>query len=149
MYMKLNMWTILFTFLFIIVITIALCGSCATITPHYQDTIFPRYSNFNEGFTSNMRGNKYTNILDKTKNDTYNNYLISKPETECDKIFGFNGLLCNKNIDTKLDAFADAPGKITWQSALSNSKGPLCLSAHHMKLLSSRGGNRSGGNSDY
>ena len=82
--------------------------------------------------------------------DTNNQFLINKQDNVCDKIFGFNGLLCNqKEVDDKLDMFADAPGKLTCNSSLSNSKGPLCLTDTHIKLLATRGGNMSGDNSDY
>ena len=49
----------------------------------------------------------------------------------------------------KIDMFADAPGKLTCKSSLSNSKGPLCLTDEHKKLLTTRGGNMSGDNAEY
>jgi hypothetical protein len=127
---------ILLIILFILTITCMVCMSCSTtVVPFIQDTIFPRHSEV-EG---------YSNIQTPTISDSNNKYLINKPETECDKIFGFNGLLCNKReTDSRLDAFSDAVGNPSCEQTsggLSNSKGPLCLSPAHIKLLSTRGGN--------
>lgn len=147
MNMNMNNWSIIFTVLFILIITTTLCVSCTNVSPF--DAIFPRYSKL-EGFAPNNGVNKYVNIKDTNKQDTNNQFLINKQETVCDKIFGFNGLLCNQtNAIDKIDMFADAPGKLTCKSSLSNSKGPLCLTDEHKKLLTTRGGNKSGDNDEY
>lgn len=152
------------TFVFIIFITIVLCTTCTKVSPFYYDTIFPRYSNF-EGFAPKADYVDYS-TKEHLPLDNYNRFLIT-PKTECnkpecnkpehnkqdavcDKIFGFNGLLCHKQeVDAKLDMFSDAPGKLECANGfgLSNSKGSLCLTETHINLLRSRGGNNTGGDS--
>ena len=61
-----------------------------------------------------------------------------------------NGLFCSplsSDVDN-LDKFADAEGRLscTDNSGLSNSKGGLCLTDDHRRLLSTRGGNSTGCN---
>lgn len=153
------------TIVFIIFITIALCTSCSNVSPFYYDTIFPRYSKF-EGFAPKSNHTDYSTTEKHLPLDNYNRYLIT-PKTECnkpecnkpefnkqdavcDKIFGFNGLLCTKQeVDAKLDMFSDAPGKLGCGNSfgLSNSKGSLCLNDTHINLLRTRGGNNTGGDS--
>ena len=77
-----------------------------------------------------------------------NAFNIDSKAPECSKIFGFDGLYCNpaasnKNVDVYSQAKGDAScfGK---SSGLSNSKGSLCLDNTQMALLSTRGGNATG-----
>jgi hypothetical protein len=70
-------------------------------------------------------------------------------KTPSKKVFGFDGLYNDPQGDeTKLDYFSDAKGDLACQgSGLTNSQGSLCLDATMTRLLSTRGGNAKGGES--
>jgi len=136
--------------IFIIVIVSSLFVSCNNASPFYMDTVFPRFSQF-ESFANNSNMTDYSSRDTHLPMDTYKPYLIDKPPAECKKIYGFNGLFCKPNeTGEHLDKFAEAEGKIdcTDNSGLSNSKGGLCLTPEMKQLLSTRGGNITGGNAE-
>lgn len=65
------------------------------------------------------------------------------------RLAGYPGLQTAPNAAFEpLDAFSQAVGSVQCEaSGLSNSRGPLCLDATQRRLLSSRGGNLSSGDS--
>jgi hypothetical protein len=126
------MMYIILSIILVAVITCMICCARTSVIPF--DSTFTQPSTF-EG---------YSNIIDNSKSDLYNQYLINKPDASCDKILGFNGIQCNTNEDNlRLDMFSNAVGKLDCKnsSGLSNSRGPLCLSDTHINLLKTRGGN--------
>ncbi len=127
------MMYIILSIILVVVIACMVCCARTQVIPF--DSTFPRHSDVVEG---------YSNIMDNSTSDSYNQYLINKPDASCDKIFGFNGIQCNTNDDKhELDMFSNAVGRLDCKnsSGLSNSRGPLCLSDEHINLLKTRGGN--------
>tara|TARA_B110000503_G_C6859554_1_gene294206 strand:+ start:213 stop:524 length:312 start_codon:yes stop_codon:yes gene_type:complete len=95
-----------------------------------MDTVFQKHSDF-ENFENNSM-------------PEYKKHLINPSDNTCKTVHGINGLFCApSNVADNLDKFANAEGKLDCKesSGLSNSKGGLCLSAEHKRLLSTRGGN--------
>ena len=91
----------------------------------------------------------FENFENNSMNE-YAKHMIVSQEAGCKKVHGMNGLFCSplsSDVDN-LDKFADAEGKLscTDNSGLSNSKGGLCLTDDHRRLLSTRGGNSTGCN---
>ena len=139
-----------FTVIFILVIVLSLFVSCNSESPFYMDNIFQKYSRF-ENFANNSNAMDYSSSDAYASMDTYKPFLINQPEAECKKIDGFNGLFCKpKDTGDNLDKFADAEGKPDCKdsSGLTNSKGGLCLTPEHKRLLSTRGGNSTGGSAE-
>jgi hypothetical protein len=127
---KMTMITVFLAVIFILVICSSLFISCNAVSPIYMDTVFKKHSEF-ENFENN------------TMNE-YAKHLIVPQENGCKKVHGMNGLFCApSNEADNLDKFADAEGKLDCKdnSGLSNSRGGLCLTEQHKRLLSTRGGN--------
>lgn len=126
-----SMLTLFLAIIFILVICSSLFVSCNTVSPIYMDTVFKKHSDF-ENFENNI-------------SNEYSKHLIVSQEAGCKKVHGMNGLFCSplSNDVDNLDKFADAEGRLscTDNSGLSNSKGGLCLTDDHRRLLSTRGGN--------
>jgi hypothetical protein len=128
------MFTMFLAIIFILVICSSLFVSCNSVSPIYMDTVFQKHSNF-ENFENNSM-------------NEYAKHLIVPPEGGCKKVHGINGLFCApSDVADHLDKFADAEGKLECKdnSGLSNSRGGLCLSDEHKRLLSTRGGNSTNG----
>ena len=128
--------TLFLAIILFLVICSSLFVSCNAVSPIYMDTVFKKHSEF-ENFENNI-------------SNEYSKHLIVSQEAGCKKVHGMNGLFCSplsSDIDN-LDKFADAEGKLscTDNSGLSNSKGGLCLTDDHKRLLSTRGGNSTGCN---
>ena len=131
-----TMITVFLAVIFILVICSSLFVSCNAVSPIYMDTVFKKHSDF-ENFENNSM-------------NEYSKHMIVSQEAGCKKVHGMNGLFCSplsSDVDN-LDKFADAEGKLscTDNSGLSNSKGGLCLTDDHRRLLSTRGGNSTGCN---
>ena len=97
--------------------------------------------NIKEGYsTYSISGNDNKSI------DSYNAFLINKPSTECQKIFGFDGIYCSPTSSPeKIDAFYGLSSNTTCEgSGLTKSGGNLCLDAKSKELLTSRGNNATG-----
>jgi hypothetical protein len=126
-----SMLTLFLAIIFILVICSSLFVSCNTVSPIYMDTVFKKHSDF-ENFENNI-------------SNEYSKHLIVSQEAGCKKVHGMNGLFCSplSNDVDNLDKFADVEGRLscTDNSGLSNSKGGLCLTDDHRRLLSTRGGN--------
>ena len=129
-----SMITLFLVIIFILVICSSLFVSCNAVSPIYMDTVFKKHSEF-ENFENNSM-------------NEYAKHLIVSQDSGCKKVHGMNGLFCSPlstDVDN-LDKFADAEGKLscTDNSGLSNSRGGLCLTDDHRRLLSTRGGNSTG-----
>lgn len=125
-----TMFTMFLAIIFIFVICSSLFVSCNSVSPIYMDTVFQKHSKF-ENFENNSMSE-------------YKNHLINPSDNTCKTVHGINGLFCApSNVADNLDKFANAEGKLDCKesSGLSNSKGGLCLSDEHKRLLSTRGGN--------
>jgi hypothetical protein len=79
--------------------------------------------------------------------DTYTSFLISNPNFECKKVHGFDGLYCKPYVaDAKIDIYSGAQGSLECKGTdLTNSRGGLCLDKTQLHLLTTRGGNATGG----
>ena len=134
---------ILVIILFVLLIVTVTTASCANFKPHSADTVFEKHSKF-EVFANNGQLLDYSNKDSNKMVDTNKQYLI-KPEAECKKIFGFDGLYCSpKEESVKIDTIGTSEGNakcVGKSSGLSNSMGGLCLSDNQKKLLATRGGN--------
>lgn len=138
-----NYLLIFMLIVFILVICSSLFVSCNNALPHYMDTIFQKHSGV-EGFSNNSNTLDYSSQANHSAMDTYKPFLIEKPAAECKKVYGFTGLFCEpSSIDNPLDKFGGLEGKLECKdnSGLTNSRGGLCLTDEHKKLLSTRGGN--------
>jgi hypothetical protein len=126
----------------VVIILISLMCSCTDVVPYTSANLFPKYYKY-EG----MQNLEYTSNTGHQAMDTYTSFLINNPNFECKKVYGFDGLYCKPYVaDTKLDIFSDAQGGPNCSgTGLTNSKGGLCLDPIQMRLLTTRGGNASGG----
>ena len=129
-----SMLTLFLAIIFILVIGSSLFVSCNAVSPIYMDTVFKKHSEFE-------------NFENSTINE-YSKHMIVPEEAGCKKVHGMNGLFCSplSTAVDNLDKFANAEGKLncTDNSGLSNSRGGLCLTDDHRRLLSTRGGNSTG-----
>ncbi len=137
--MKVNS-SYLFLAAIIFLVMVCLLCSATTVRPYSPAN---RYSNY-EGFS--VLGYDSGSVADSNQNN-----MITPSTSDCKKVSGFDGLFCKPYAaDTKIDPFADTPGNLTCfgsSSGLSNSKGSLCLSEQQKNMLSTRGGNQTGAQS--
>ena len=120
-----------------IIIVISLGSSCYNIEPYYRDSLFSNEYPF-EGF--DMKPSEFKGNTHPSGNMMMGGYTVAKP------VEGFEGLHSSPYADSKpIDTFSQAVGGLECKSyGYSNSKGPLCLDANQIKLLSTRGGNATG-----
>lgn len=104
-----------------------------------------------ESFTSMSYSDVNTH---EAANDVDVQMIVRSPAMKCADLGGSweqNGLFCESNEHAHiLDIFSQAPGSIDCDDTSSgyhNSKGGLCLTSDMRTLLSSRGGNALGGDS--
>lgn len=89
-------------------------------------------------------GIKYE-LFNENEQDHTTSHSINHKNTNCKKIFGFDGLFCQPNEnDRRIDYFSELKGDLNCQGYLTNSKGSLCLDQPLIQLLSTRGGNATG-----
>jgi hypothetical protein len=124
----------------VVLLVLSLAVSTTRVIPYAAATLFPTSYPY-EGFSAL----EYSNTEGKPL-DTYASFLISNPNFECKKVYGFDGLYCRPYVaDNKLDIYADAKGGLSCgSSGLTNSKGSLCLNKVQSSMLSTRGGNAAG-----
>lgn len=124
-----------------IIIAISLMVSTTNVLPYSVSTLFPKEFPY-EGFSTL----DYSSNPDGKAMDTYTSFLISNPNFECKKVYGFDGLYCKPySTDMKLDIYSEAEGGLSCAgSGLTNSKGSLCLNKVQSAMLSTRGGNATG-----
>jgi hypothetical protein len=99
-----------------------------------------------EGFQSNYNALEYSTNPGQRAIDSHTSYLINQSPNMCRKVYGFDGLICSPEVpEHTIDIFSHAQGSLDCMgSGLTNSKGSLCLDKTLMRLLSSRGGNATG-----
>lgn len=142
MYMAVDRSYLFLVFVYIAVILLSLWLSTTSLIPA------------NEGlYNGNFNYESFTSLgysqLGNSQNDVDSLPLASQqlpPITDCKKVSGFDGLFCVANGgDKKIDSFSENSGSLSCQpSGLSNSKGPLCLTKEQLGLLSTRGQNVNG-----
>jgi hypothetical protein len=136
----------LLTIILVIVIVLVLfsfaaAGSCRYV-PYSRDL---------------MATNRYENFRSKTEYSTYPEHadadhmtqrMITPNNAACRKLHGFDGLYCSADQPAgPHEVFSDAQGSLDCQSfGYMNSRGYLCLNDMQKKLLTTRGGNATGGN---
>lgn len=146
--MKYNNSLLFFGVIILIVIAISALVGSKSVMPYSQDTLFSIQYPF-EGF-QDANPLEYTTNNEHKALDSYSSYLISNQEVDCKKVWGFDGLYCKPCVaDNKLDVFSEAEGKKDCQGVgLTNSLGNLCLNDVQKKLLTTRGGNSTGKDSE-
>jgi len=99
-----------------------------------------------EGFRSRL---EYTTYPRNTPIDLMDNRSITEAKMDKVKVRGFDGLLPSPNSnDNNIDTYSQAPSTNTCKSyGYTNSTGFLCLNDEQIKLLTTRGGNMSTGDS--
>ena len=134
-------------FIVTIIILIIIAFSLSTSISFNPNTIGDMHNKYYpyEGFSSISHDETDTVIADSNVPNMYHN----QKKTPSKKLFGFNGLYNDPQAaETKLDYFSDAKGDLACQgSGLTNSQGSLCLDKTMTRLLSTRGGNAKGGDS--
>lgn len=107
-----------------------------------------------EGFKTQTQPLEYSETKEGNGSDNiFLNNSITAKESECKKVAGFEsaGIFCNPaSVEREVDIYSKASGDgkcFGKSSGYSNSKGPLCMDTNMSVLLSSRGGNATGGDS--
>ena len=142
MYMAVDRSYLYLVFTYLCVILLSMWVATSKILPANEGLYNGNYNY--EAFTSLG----YSNLA--TQYDDIDAIALSSykypANTECKKVSGFDGLFCVPTMpEKKLDTFSDNSSSLTCQSSgLSNSKGPLCLTKEQIGLLSTRGQNISG-----
>ena len=146
--MKYNKSLLLFAVIIFIVIAISVLVGSKSVMPYSRDTLFSVQYPF-EGFQG-VKSLEYTTNNEHNAIDSYSSFLISNQPLDCKKVWGFDGLYCKPYVaDNKLDVFSEAEGKKDCQGVgLTNSLGNLCLNDVQKKLLTTRGGNSTGKDSE-
>ena len=146
--MKYNNSLLFFGVIILIVIAISVFVGSASVMPYSKDTLFSIQYPY-EGFQG-VKPLEYTTNNDHKSMDSYTSYLITNQEVDCKKVWGFDGLYCKPYVaDNKLDVFSEAEGKKDCKGVgLTNSLGNLCLNDVQKNLLSTRGGNSTGKDSE-
>ena len=146
--MKYNKSLLVFAVVIFLVIAISVLVGSNAVMPYSQDTLFSIQYPY-EGF-HNGNHLEYTTNNDHKALDSYSSYLISNQEVDCKKVWGFDGLYCKPYVaDNKLDVFSEAEGKKDCKGVgLTNSLGNLCLNDVQKNLLTTRGGNSTGKDSE-
>jgi len=142
---------IIITVIFIIFILILWCSCANPVVPfsfdHFKKFEFP----YNEGFTYGQRTNvvplKYSTVSNNTALDTNIDMMTAQSNIECKKVMGFDGLFCKPYVaDAIIDPLFAVESSMTCAgSSLTKGNGNVCLNPTQTTLLSTRGGNASGG----
>jgi hypothetical protein len=141
-----------FVVIAIVVLLFITAFSCVPPVPYVSASFFPKLggSNFHEGFGFS----EYTTYPEHASKDTVvdltNVDLASVGSSgDCGKYQGFDGLFCNPasaHASNPTDIFSQAAGRIDCKSyGYTNSRGFLCMDDKQVQLLTTRGGNASGG----
>jgi hypothetical protein len=146
--MKYNKSLLLFAVIIFIVIAISALVGSKSVMPYSRDTLFSIQYPY-EGFQG-IKPLEYTTSGENKSIDSYSSFLISNQSVDCKKVCGFDGLYCKPYVaGNKLDVFSDAEGKKDCQGVgLTNSLGNLCLNDVQKNLLTTRGGNSTGKDSE-
>uniref|UniRef100_A0A6C0DLI4 Uncharacterized protein n=1 Tax=viral metagenome TaxID=1070528 RepID=A0A6C0DLI4_9ZZZZ len=146
--MKYNKSLLVFAVIIFLVIAISVLVGSNAVMPYSQDTLFSIQYPF-EGFQG-VKPLEYTTNNEHNAIDSYSSFLINNQPLDCKKVWGFDGLYCKPYVaDNKLDVFSEAEGKKDCKGVgLTNSLGNLCLNDVQKKLLTTRGGNSTGKDSE-
>jgi hypothetical protein len=142
MYMAVDRSYLFLVFVYVAVILLSLWLSTTSLLPANEGLYGGKYNY--ESFTSlgySHLGNSASDVDSLPLNSQ------SLPaNTECKKVSGFDGLFCvPTGVEKKIDTFSENDSSLTCPpTGLSNSKGPLCLTKEQLGLLSTRGQNVSG-----
>jgi hypothetical protein len=138
--MKLSFGVIALIFLVLLII---MCSSCAgSYVPYHDDKVFTiQYPYDSEAFTAMKSG------VDAVVSAVSGEKKESKKEG-CTKVEGFGLMPAPYGVDAPIDRFsALKSSKTCTGSPYSTSSGYICMDKEAEKLLSTRGGNISGGDS--
>jgi hypothetical protein len=109
----------------------------------FLSAVFPyQFANL-EGFTSTG----YTSYTDDKPMDSNISMLLNPTtDTQCKKIYGFDGLFCSPAApNTEIDPFHPLKSGSTCSGlGLTKAGGSVCLDENTLNLLHTRGGNSSG-----
>ena len=134
-----------FVVIAIVVILFITTFSCVPPVPYASANFFPKLgvSTFHEGFGFS----EYTTYPDHAAKDTVVD--IAGGVGECSKYQGFDGLFCtpaSAQESNPTDIYSQAAGRSDCKSyGYMNSRGFLCMDDKQVQLLTTRGGNASGG----
>jgi hypothetical protein len=123
------------------------CYSCAKpFVPFSFDTLKRHQYPYQEGFAHGQVG--YSTVSENLPIDTGINHLKNKSNVECKKVAGFDGLFCAPYVaDAIIDPLFAVESNMTCPgSGLTKSGGNVCLNKTQTQLLTTRGGNATGGN---
>lgn len=132
----------------VVVAILAVAVSGQGFVPYDPSTIYTNSSPF-EGFRNHADYSTYPNnqsIDQEVKYDISN----TSPQYPY-PVWSVGGIFPQASaVDTKLDAFGGSQSNLSAQcqntsSGLSNSMGYLCLNQNQLNLLTTRGGNQTGG----
>jgi len=137
--MKFNTNFVIFAVIIVFVLLMSLGCGCSKVSPYHKDNLFPRYFNY-EGFAPLTPAD-----FDSSSVTTAN--TVTKPVV---KVEGFEGLLSSPyGENMAIDVFSQAKGSANCQpSSYSNSMGYLCMDEKQKQLLTTRGGNSTGKDSE-
>lgn len=99
------------------------------------------------GLMEGFRSTTYSTYSNNQSIDSGVSLLIDpSKESQCKKIFGFDGLFCNpESTKGGIDVFYGLPSNSTCPgSGLTKSNGNICLNTDSYNLLTTRGGNATG-----
>jgi hypothetical protein len=137
--MKINTNYLIVFVVFVFVLLMSLGCSCSKVSPYHKDNLFPRYFNY-EGFAPLSPAEfDNSNLLHAN--------TVTKPVV---KVEGFEGLLSSPyGENMMIDIYSQAKGSPTCApSTYSNSTGYLCMDEKQKQLLTTRGGNSTGKDSE-
>jgi len=108
-------------------------------------SLSPLNNNGLEGFSLEYTG------VSAPIDDVYAVQKTSPESSECKKVDGFPGygVFCSpSSAPQTIDIFSQAKGDVTCESlGYSNSRGPICMDENMKRMLTTRGANATGGNS--
>jgi hypothetical protein len=136
-----------FVVIAIVVLLFITAFSCVPPVPYVSANFFPKLggSDFHEGFS------EYTTYPENASKDTIVGLTSSGAGVsgDCSKYQGFDGLFCtpaSAHSSNPTDIFSQAAGRPDCKSyGYTNSRGFLCMDDKQVQLLTTRGGNASGG----
>ena len=146
-----------FVVIAIVVLLFITAFSCVPPVPYVSASFFPKLggSDFHEGFGSASREgfSEYTTYPEHASKDTVGSSVVDLASVgssgDCGKYQGFDGLFCNPasaHESNPTDIFSQAAGRLDCKSyGYMNSRGFLCMDDKQVQLLTTRGGNASGG----
>ena len=151
MYMKADV--IIIASLFVAIILITLWFSTTPVYGSLCSASRMSHSAY-EGFRTQLQPLEYADTSTGVgKDDLFLNHSITAKQTDCKKVSGFegSGIFCSpSSTEREVDIFSKAKGDgkcFGKSSGYSNSKGALCMDDNMNYLLSSRGANATGGDS--